>query len=249
MEKLKILAIGFVYNEIEFIPIKHKWSRDQDIDLYIIDNMSNDGTWEYLQNNKIKSHRVDTNNTFDLRILQSEVIKVLHKIKPDWVIYHGADLFFFTKEGLRNDIEKANSEGYDGLSLTHIEMMNTGEKRNEGENIFEVFNFGLIQSKLNMVMKYKPDLKIMGDNMNSVKPKEIEYGLLVNYGMTKSKKERIDTLDRRKKAWKNGLKEGYGKHYVSADKNNWEWDKKVCKEIKNTKYSFFLDKIINYGKK
>lgn len=248
MEKLKILAIGFVYNEIEFIKFKHKWSVDQDIDLYIIDNMSSDGTWEYLQKNKIKSHRVDTNNTFDLRILQNEVIKTLNKIKPDWVIYHGADLFFFTKDGLRFDIQKANDEGYDGISLIHIEMMNTGELRTSNKNIFEVYKYGLIQPKLNMIMKYNPNLKIMGDNMSCVNPKEIDLGLLVNYGMTKSKNERVETLERRKKAWKNGLKQGYGKHYVTANENNWQWDKKVCKDINSTKYSFFLDKMINYGK-
>lgn len=241
---MKILAIGFVYNEIEFIKYKHKWSIDQDIDLYIIDNMSNDGTWEYLQENKILSHRVDTNQSFNLIKLQSEVINVLHRIKPNWYIYHGADLFFFTKDGIKNDIIMADSEGYDSISLKHLEIRNSGETFKTGMNPFEVYFYGTIEPNLIMVGKYHDKIGISGDSVSNSKTKIIKSGLLVNYGMTKSKKDREETLKRRQKAWNEGLNFNYGKHYTKAKENNWVWDLNKLTNIKETEYSFYL-KVIN----
>ena len=90
---MKVLCILTIYNEIEFLPYKIKYCKENDLDLYIIDNMSNDGSWEWLQKNNIKSHRFDTNEMFDLKALQGEIISTVHKEKPNWVIYNGCDLF------------------------------------------------------------------------------------------------------------------------------------------------------------
>lgn len=248
MEKLKILAIGFVYNEIEFIKYKHKWSIDQDIDLYVIDNMSNDGTWEYLQENKIKSHRVDTNETFDLLKLQNEVLIVLNKEKPNWFIYNGCDEFFFTKNGLRKDIEISDKNGFDAISLKHLEILNTGENIEPSDNIFDKFFYGAKQKNQIRIKKYSKDIKITGDNLSYKKLNFLDFGLFANYGMTKNKNSRMETLKRRRKAWDSGLPKNYGQHYEKANLKNWEWDKTNLTNLKNSEYSYYLDKMINYGK-
>lgn len=246
MDKLKILAIAFVYNEIKFIKYKTKWAKEQDVDLYIVDNMSNDGTWEYLQENQIPSHRVDTEDSFDLRKLQKEVLNVIHELKPDWVIYHGADLFFFTENGLRKDIESAHKKGYESISLRHLEVRNTGELLKPNDNIFEVYYHGSIEKYLTMIVKYNDKLNLRGDNFINNKTMKIPKGILVNYGMTKSKQERIETLSRRKKAWERGMSNTQGKHYEIGEKVNWKWDRKFLHNFKFTEYAYFLDIIRKY---
>jgi hypothetical protein len=243
---MKIVAISFVWNEIKFIKYKHEWAKDQGIDLYIIDNMSDDGTWEYLQENNIPSHRLDTNGTFDLIRLQSEVIKVLHQIKPDWYIYHGADLFFFTPDGIKNDIIKTDKEGYDSISLKHLEIRNSGENFELGMNLFDTYFFGTIEPDLTMIGKYSNNIEIIADNINHIKTKNIKSGLLVNYGMTKSKEEREETLRRRQKAWESGLNKNYGIHYPMGQKINWTWDRNILTDIRNTEYSYYLNTIKKY---
>jgi hypothetical protein len=243
---MKIVAISFVWNEIKFIKYKHEWAKNQGIDLYIIDNMSDDGTWEYLKENNIPSHRFDTNDSFNLVKLQNELIDTLHKIKPDWYLYQGGDEFFFTPDGLINDIKKLESEGYDSLSLKHIEIRNTGEIVNNGDNIFDVFNYCTIESNQVRIGKYDKAITITGDGVSHRNCKKIPYALLVNYGMTKSKEERDKTLERRQKAWGEGLKSGYGKHYVIAKNKNWTWDKNHLTDIRTTGYGYYLDIIKKY---
>ena len=243
---MRVVAIAFVWNEINFIKYKHRWSEDQGIELYIIDNMSVDGTWEYLQENKIPSHRFDTNGSFNLAKLQDEVIKTLHKIKPDWYIYHGADLFFFTPDGIKNDIIKSNNEGYDSISLKHLEIRNSGEPFDPGMNLFETYFYGTVEPDLIMVGKYHDKIGISGDVISHNKTKSIKSGLLVNYGMTKSKKERDETLKRRQKAWDEGLRSGYGKHYPKAKEKDWVWDRSDLINIGETEYSFYLNIINKY---
>ena len=38
------LCIGFIYNELEWLPKKVKYCKDNGLDLYIIDNYSTDGS-------------------------------------------------------------------------------------------------------------------------------------------------------------------------------------------------------------
>lgn len=231
---MKILAIAFAYNEINYLPLKLSWANKENVDLYIIDNMSNDGTWEYLQDNNIPSHRIDTNETFDLTKLQAEVVKTLHEIKPDWVIYHGTDLFFITDNGIRNEIEIAELDGFDSLKMKCVFMNNTGEIH-EPFNPFNTFFYGNFIEDLTMISKYNENINISGDNLNNINTKFID-GLIVNYGMTKTIKEREITLLRRQKSWANGLNPVFGCHYRKAKKQDWIWDKNNCVDLRNNKY-------------
>ena len=61
------MCILTVWNEREYLPLKLEYCKQNKLEPYIIDNMSTDGSWEYLQENKVPSHRLDTGDSFDLR--------------------------------------------------------------------------------------------------------------------------------------------------------------------------------------
>lgn len=247
MEKLKIVAIAFVYNEIKFIDYKRQWAEEQDVDLYIIDNMSNDGTWEYLQEKGIPSHRFNTNHRFNLVALQQELIKTLHKIQPDWFVYHGCDTFYYTKNGLRNDIELANQQGHDALGMMGISIKNTGEVVPTNMNIFQVYQLGNMTKNHFQVGKYTPTVKIHGDNIKCVNGKTIPSGVIINFGMTKSAKEREETYNRRQLSWrKDGLRKDFGGHYTQGSQKKWVWKKSEVKNIRVTNYGYVFDILKNY---
>ena len=158
---MRTLCILTIYNEIEFLPYKLKYTKENDLDLYIIDNMSNDGSWEWLQDNNIKSHRFDTQGMFHLKALQNEMIKTVHKEKPDWAIYNGCDLFPLIEGSLGKKLEEINKEGYNLATIDYLMFCNTGEKR--GNPFTTYFYFHSLRN-LMMIHKYDPNLiKILNE--------------------------------------------------------------------------------------
>jgi hypothetical protein len=250
MSQLNILVIAYVYNELQFIKHKIKWAREQNLNLYIIDNLSTDGTWEILQEHKIASHRFDTQGVFHLNNLKTEVLKTIHQLKPDWLIgSNGADTFYFTPQGLRKDIELAEQEGFDGLILDFFDIRNTGERYTEDLNLYEVYQHGIdMRQKRKPIVKYKEDLELFGDNFNPRFCKIIPDGVLLNYGMTKPAVERENTLRRRQLAWDIGLDPRFGSHYLRAQANNWCWDKNQLVHINDTPWAYTLKHMLSYGK-
>ncbi len=67
---MQILTIMHVYNEGKMLPYTLQYQKAHDVPLYVIDNMSNDGTWEVLQEQGIASHRFDTGGAFHRKDLQ-----------------------------------------------------------------------------------------------------------------------------------------------------------------------------------
>ena len=242
-EIMRVLCILPVYNEMEFLPLKIEFCKQNKLELYIIDNMSTDGSWEWLQENNIPSHRLDTNESFDLRKLQSEQVRTVHKLKPDWVIFNGCDLFPLTLKPLHDVLQKLDKQGYNRAKILYAMFNNTGEN----PKTFDPFNtYFYYQPKriLTMICKYSPHLKYQGDNVLLPNPKgPLLDGIMVNYGNTKSKKERNETLKRRRKAWKNGLNRNFGGHYRRGAKNNWIKSKESLKDIRKNKYAPYIKKL------
>jgi len=246
---MRILAILTVYNEISYLPLKYQWCKEQGLDIYVIDNYSNDGTWNWIREQGIPSHRVDTNNSFDLRILQAEIVKTIHKIKPDWVVYNGADLFFLTENKLCADIAMADSRGYNLIMMDFISMFYTGEKRNCFDPFNKYFYYRYI-NKLQMIHKYDPNVVYEADCVKVPSPNILENeGCIVNYGQTKSKKRRIETTRRREKAWKDGLPANYGNHYKKGMAVDWQWKKEDLEDVRKSKYfKYFQKHLLHLGK-
>tara|TARA_Y100001968_G_scaffold295301_1_gene302563 strand:- start:3534 stop:3896 length:363 start_codon:yes stop_codon:yes gene_type:complete len=82
--------------------------------------MSDDGSWEWLQENNISPHRFDNGGIYDLFSLQSEILRTVHRIKPDWVIYNGCDLFPITLPPLAEYLELLEKNNYSGAQIDFI---------------------------------------------------------------------------------------------------------------------------------
>ena len=227
-KRLKIVQISCVYNEMDYLPSQLKYIKSQGLDVYVIDNCSTDGTWEWLQENKIPSHQFDTDNMFDLVKNQSELTETAKKLKADWVYFADADLFpvsqFFK---IREFIEIADSQGYNSIFSDSLHLCNTGEKR---KGLFDTYFYGEERQQWLKIVKTENLNGLIGDGIaldkyKSVQKIDDEEIFLFNFGMTKSKSLREETLKRRKKAWENGMNENFGAGFIHAQKKQWMWHK------------------------
>lgn len=224
---MKILVILPVYNEMYWLPRKVKWCEENGFDVYCVDNFSTDGTWEWMKENGIKGHRVDTQGAFYLPTLHAEMVKAVHQIRPDWVIKNGADLFFL-HDFFRGEIVQADVQGYNAIETDYVMFHNTGRWP-------PYFCNGI--HKLTYIHKYTSDFKYFADEIQfpNKKVKYIE-ALCVNIGNAKSLENRQETLKRRQKAWDMGEPEGHGVHYRDGEKHSWKWNKEELLDIRKTKY-------------
>lgn len=238
---MKALAISFAHNEIDFIKYKHLWCIDQGLDMYIIDNESDDGTSDYLAQHGIKSHRFDTNGEFHLRKLQAELVRVLDELKPDWFVYLGVDEFLFMPNRIYDEIVQANKQGYFAIRSGIYNVFNTGELA--GENPFDTYFYYSMADSQVRIGKYRPFMRIEGDNYITKNCKTVIDSVLINYGMTKPKEQRERTYQRRVKAWNNGLNKLLGVHYSQANLNQWIWDKDSLNDFRQSEINWVLDRL------
>jgi len=246
---MRVLCILTVWNEINYLPLKLEYCKQNKLEPYFIDNMSDDGTWEWLQENNIPSHRIDTNGSFDLRRLQDEIVKTIHKLKPDWAIYNGCDLFPVTLNPLADELEKLDSQGYNTAWINCINFFNTGEDNSNFDPFNTYFHYGSI-SRFKMIHKYNPILRYLADDVSFPGQKAGELdGIMINYGNTKNKEERQKTLARRRKAWSEGEPRGHGTHYLEGERRGWVWNKEELNDIRKTKYYPYVQKLQEVSEK
>ena len=241
---MNVLCILTIWNEKKYLPYKVQYCKENKLDLYVIDNMSDDGSWEWLEKHNIPSHRIDTQGAFNLPKLQKEIIKTVHKIKPDWVIYNGCDLFPITTEPLADYIEKMDKKGYNNITMNRIRLCNTGEKRGKKTPFNTYYYFHNI-SKRNTIYKYHPTAKYKADTVNMKNIKNIKIpGAMLEYGDTKSPRDRNQVYKRRKKAWANrSTPKSFGTHYVKGEQKKWKWNKKHVRDIRKTRYHQYVVKL------
>ena len=240
---MRVVCILTVWNEIDFLPLKVKYCRLNKLIPYFIDNESDDGTWEWLQRHKIRSHRMSTNGSFSLRALQAEIVTTLHRIKPDWVVYNGCDLFPVTLRPLHDELVDLDRRGFNSAWIDCIHLYNTGEERPRFDPFNTFFYHGPVQ-RLKMIHKYNPYIAYHADDV-SFPGQRIGWinGVMINYGQTKTKEERMRTLERRKKAWATGEPRAYGTHYLEGEKNNWVWDRRHLTDIRQGKWAKHVIKL------
>jgi len=226
---MDILLITFIYNELPYLGDFVTYYKKQGIDLYVIDNYSNDGSYEWLISNNIKCSRFDTEESFDLRLLQKELTRILHIKKPDWIVYTGADLYYVFDKTIREEITTASNKGYNQLNIACYGALNTGEKF--GTPLYKHYFYGKYWKDIVMISKYHEDIVMNGDNI--IIPDSKIYnsnGIMCNYGACKPIAEQKIKLKRRQKAWDNGLNQNTGRHFRNGKTVNWTWKKE---EIEN----------------
>lgn len=244
---MRVLCILTVWNEINYLPLKLKYCEENKLEPYFIDNMSDDGTWEWLQKHNVPSHRIDTNGSFDLRRLQDEIVKTIHRLKPDWAIYNGCDLFPITLEPLADELKKLETNGYNTAWIECVNFFNTGEDRS-GFNPFNTYFYYGSVNRFKMIHKYNKVLRYLADDVSFPGQKAgVLNGIMVNYGNTKTKEERELTLKRRRKAWNEGEPRGHGTHYLEGERRGWIWNKNELTDVRNTKYYPYIQKLQSIG--
>lgn len=240
---LKILMICTVYNEIKYLPHVINFWKNQGVDVYVIDNMSDDGTWEWLQKNNIPSHQFDTKGMFHLDKLQEEMIRVLHDKKPDWFIYGAADMYFGFDAPVKKIIYSCDIAGYNQVTVDLLNFYNTGEdhKLPLMENYFSC---GTVKTRT-YISKYASSIKFLADTI-IIPNRKITHvkGAILNYGACKTPGEQDMKLQRRQRAWKNGLSKSYGSHYLSGKKNQWTWIKDNMIDIRDMAHYKYYSNIL-----
>lgn len=217
---MKIIAYFITYNEIDLLPLQHKWCKNQGIEMYVIDNCSNDGTVSYLKKNNIRHHFIDTNGAFDLRPLLAEITKQIHRDKPDWFIYTGMDMFFVDKDlSVKQMIVLARNMKYNMISMQQITFYHTSLQRAQKpeQNPFNT-NFHYRENQIRtFISAYHPDIFITPDKINHPVPDTFvnRFGYIFEMNAGKPIANRIENLKRREKAWKEGLPRKYGHHYLA----------------------------------
>jgi glycosyltransferase involved in cell wall biosynthesis len=240
---MKISVCLFVYNERKYLPAFLDYYRRQGCDFIIIDNMSNDGTYEYLVKEKVNVSRLDTGGAFQLRLLQDALMKEIAKVKPDWVVYTGADLYYSFVKSIRETIMELHIAGYNQMKVQLASAMNTGEKMKK--TLQNTYFYGIIQKDLIMISKYTDGFYIVADSIQLKAPKvrKVE-GLVINYGACKPIREQRIKLQRRQKAWDEGMHKGWGTHYIEHEKRKWIWRKDELVYFPNTEIWKYIQKIM-----
>lgn len=238
---MRVLMICFVYNEIKYLPHTIDYYQKNGCEIYIIDNYSSDGTWEWLQENNIPSHRIDTNESFDLRILQQEIVNTLPKLKPDWVVYAGADLYFIAGTRLKDYIERVDSMGYNQLSMMCWSAFNTSEKH--GVPLPLYYYYALPWRHVTMISRYNTSYIMNGDNVmiDEASCYPGKHCMAINYGACKPREEQEIKLKRRRIAWENGMSVKQGKHFLTGEKLKWIYDRKNLTDLRKVpEYKYIL---------
>ena len=233
---MKVLCIMTVYNEIEMLPYKKEWCRRNGLDLYVIDNYSTDHTKGWLETQGITHHQINTKGAFDLRILQKEIVETTHKIKPDWVVYNGADLFIFAEKPLVRLCMDAEDKGKNVIGFPMIDIC-----RIDNSRMFENYYYRPSRDDIKFVYKYDSRITYRADIINI--PNKQSYhppGIMINYGRIKPVEQRKELLKRRKRAWHRGLPKRWGKHYLKEQAKGWSFNKDELSDIRESKYWQYL---------
>jgi glycosyltransferase involved in cell wall biosynthesis len=227
---MKITVAALAYNEIKYIPYMVDYYHSQGCDLFIVDNYSNDGTYEWLIENNIPTIRVDTDESFHLTTLQTVLNEQLKIINPDWVVYTGIDIFYHFEGTIREEIEKVDAKGYNIIRNTTYFAYNTGEDFTLP--FYSTYFYIDLHGTNMMISKYGEGFEILADEIQLNNKSIYNTGFMINYGMCKPKEEREETYKRRQKAWNLGLSRVYGTHYIGAQKKQWIWEKEELSDIR-----------------
>lgn len=219
---MKILNIHTAYNELFLLKYKYEYCKHYGLDLFVIDNMSNDGSKEFMEEHDIAHSFIDTGGAFDLRPLIKATNDKIRELKPDWFIYSGVDMFYESENGIRKDIEDCNAANNVNAIITDIYSI-----RFVGENIREPFkNFYATKGLTNIfIAKYAPYIFISPDKINGITGSVVSGGTFFEIHATKTPEERRETYERRKLAWERGMNKAWGTHYTAFDTINWTFNK------------------------
>lgn len=159
---MRILACLCVYNEIDILPYLLRYYGSQGIEVFVFDNFSNDGTWEYLKDNHYHCSRFDTGGKFHLKENIRRKVEKWRSEKPDWCIYSDADEFPLTREfgTLREFIEDRDKKGFNVIRQRIAYFYPTGEEDFGLQDPRKIFNYYRIVKSVERIFEFWPEVKL-----------------------------------------------------------------------------------------
>jgi len=244
MEKLKILACLCVYNEMDILPNLLDHLKSQDIDVFVFDNYSTDGTWEYLKKNGIDYEKLDTGEKLDLGKIIEAKMRKWNEVKPDWCIYQDADEFPLTSEfsTLRELIEDRDKKGFDVINQLRVTFLPVGEEIFDGKSPRETFHyydknywFSSTNACSDRIFKYKKGIRLSGGAHHILfslrRSKEGLDNVIFHYPYREFAKRQVE--ERKSRSLESEVKRGLHKHYFESYPKGFIWSKEGKGDIRN----------------
>ncbi len=183
----------------------------------------------------------NTRGSFHVIDLQTEMMRLTHILKPDWVIYTDPDLYYTYEGTIREEIEKAEYNGYNQISTMCWGALNTGEEMKLP--LRKHFFWGVPWKPITRLSKYNSSLFANGDNLFINNPIVYESnGITINYGGCKTAIDQDEKLNRINKARKQGQRAGIGVHYAKYQAKGYLWDQKELQDLRKVE---LLKKLID----
>lgn len=245
---MNILACGFVYNEMDILPYLLKHFKSQGVEVFIFDNFSDDGTWEYLQDNKIECERIDSDGKMSTIQFFKIMIAKWKEMKPDWCIYLDADEFPMTFQfpSLKELIEDRNRKSFNVITQTRVNFRPTGSEdfsKGDPQEIYRYYFINLPDGtghpQCDRIFKYSDGNSLISGGHSvgmlnkraSVEPLD---NPIFHYSMRENAKEKtLQRFNRRNKDEETG-KLAWNTHYKKyVEKDEWVWDKDELNDMEN----------------
>lgn len=253
---MRIFWAFCIYNEIELLPYKIDYMNRNEIDYYIFDNMSNDRSWEWLQDNKIPSERFDSKDMFHHSINSELLLSKIYDEKADWCINTECDVFYIHKDkNLRQVIEDADKYGFNSIvpNIVSFEFLFTGEEKPGSDPRLTYMYYFISRRKDIKFAKYFDIIGIRADSIDISSRKRCfpEDLVMLHYSIRHDAKDRkAEQFQRMKKAWDNGTtKRKYGRNYekIVTGKRPVIYDKNNYLDIRNSDYWEAIQRSIANG--
>lgn len=228
---MRILAAAFAFNEEPYLPAWERYYLSHGCEMLVMDNYSDDNTHQWCGEHGLHTGRIDTRGSFNLQVLQKALSEEILRLAPDWVIYTGIDLFQIFPGGIQRAIYMAEQAGCNLIDVDHYEIFNTGEEIHLP--LTSNYFYSRQHGKLRMISKVEEGFRLEADEIKLPEARVFHSdGILVNYGMCKPREAREITYARRRKAWAEGMHQGWGTHYPVAKSVDWIWDKNTLVDIR-----------------
>ena len=251
---MRILACGVVHNEIDNLPYLLDHLKAQGIEVFIYDNFSDDGTWEYLQKNGTQCARISSAGAFSLVEFIEKRMEKWREVQPDWCIFLDADEFPLTFQfsTLEEFIEDRDRKGFNVIQQTRINFRPTGSEdfsQGDPRKIYRYYFISLPGGRghpqCDRIFKFSDGMKSCGGGHFIKRPdKRVSIESLDNpifhYTMRENAQEKtLQRLERRNKD-EVTVKLGWNKHYRKFVTNDeWIWDKDKLYDIENPKDALY----------
>ena len=167
-DDFRAVAIISTFNEIDIIEPVIQHLAHNEIDIYLIDNWSTDGTYEFIQQTHHprviglerwpKSGPADI---FEWSGILNRKVELSHEIHADWYLHHDADEIReapWQNLSLRRAIYHADQLGYNAIDFTVLDFHPTDNGYPAGsppQDYFRYFKFGVQPSDFLQVKAWK----------------------------------------------------------------------------------------------